>query len=112
MRGEMHDRIDPAQRSRQCICVAHIAPQQFESIGKDGVPGGKIVINQNLVPTTAQSAGGVTSDISGSSYDQNDQVIFSSFEADQILGISQRSRSERATSKLRIHSLTVVKFFS
>ena len=73
MRGKVHDRIHPPQRSRQSSHIGNIAPHQLESGGQKLVPRRQIVIDHNLVPTAPQGARRMASDISRSSNDQNDQ---------------------------------------
>ena len=64
MGGEVHDGVRTAQCGLKPRAVANIALDQWEAAGEGTVPGGEIVIDDDLVPAPRQLAHRMATDVS------------------------------------------------
>jgi hypothetical protein len=67
MRREMHYRLYAYQCRFQKATVCNVGNDQFEVFSEKAMSGGKIVVDKNVEPLTAERARCVTSDVAGAS---------------------------------------------
>jgi hypothetical protein len=71
--SEVHDRVHPFEHRRQLGGIRDVSYHQLETFRQLRMPGRQVVVNDGLIPSAFQSMGGVTSDVSRTSHDQDRQ---------------------------------------